>query len=189
MENDIFKKIGENFLVYLIGGGGIFVFIAALVYLGRKFQILDTLNDGFKKFIENFEKLEKDISDIGNRVSKIEGKLFGLATSTSPLRLTPLGIEILQNSGILDIAKTKREELMKQIKEKSPKTAYDVQEITKSLFENLKLNPEEETRLKNYAFQKGITLKDILYTGAIYFRDIALEEIGFKIEDLDKTPQ
>lgn len=189
MQNDISTNIMTNLWTYLIGGGGIISIIIALVYLGRKFQVLDTLYESFKKFTENFDKLGDKVNDIGNRVSKIEGKLFGVATASSPIRLTPLGMEILQDSGILNIAKGRKEDLMKKIREKSPKTAYDVQEITKILFDNLQLIPSEETILKNYAFQKGITLKDILYTGAIYFRDIALEELGFKIEDLDKIPQ
>lgn len=171
----------------IIAGIGIPTIVIALIYIGRKFQILDDLKDGFKNIGDKIERIGKEVSEVDSRVSKIEGKLFGVAIGASPIKLTPLGQEVLQNSGILVILKPKTQFLITKIKEQKPQTAYDVQELTKNIFtiENLELSQEEENKLKNYAFTKGITLNDVLYASAIYFRDVALQELGFKIEDLD----
>ncbi|MDD5291120.1 MAG: hypothetical protein PHZ04_03315 [Patescibacteria group bacterium] len=165
----------------IILGIGIPSIIIGLLCIGRKFQILDDLKDCW-------DKANDKLSDIDKRICKIEGKLFGVAIGQSPIKLTPLGQEVLQNSGILEILKAQKESLIKKIKESKPQTAYDVQETTKNTFtiEKLGLSEQEANRLKNYAFSKGITLAEVMLAGSIYFRDIVLEEMGLKVDDLDK---
>lgn len=159
----------------------IILFYGWSLTVGRKLQIIDDLKEGFSE-------LRKEIKDLISRVSKIEGNLFGIARPGSPIKLTPLGMEALNDSGILGLISPKKEILISKIKSQNPATAYDVQEITKNIFnaEGLNLSQEDENKLKDYAFKKGMTLKDVFYAGAIYFRDIALEELRFKVEDLDK---
>ncbi len=160
---------------------GTILFIGWSLTVGRKFQIIDDLKEGF-------DKIQEKMLDLISRISKIEGNLFGIARPGSPIKLTPLGMEALNDSGILNLISPKKEILIGKIKSQNPSTAYDVQEITKNIFntEGLDLSKDEENKLKDYAFKKGMTLKDVFYAGAIYFRDIALEELGFKVEDLDK---
>ena len=172
-----------SFLWAIIGStvSGFLLILGWSLTAGRKFQIIDDLKTGFSE-------LQKEIKDLVSRVSKIEGNLFGIARPGSPIKLTPLGTEVLNDSGILNFISSKKELLVGKIKSQNPSTAYDVQEITKNIFnvEGLDLSKEEENKLKDYAFKKGTTLKDVFYAGAIYFRDIALEELGFKTEDLDR---
>lgn len=177
-----------DLILKIIAGVGIPTIVIALIYIGRKFQILDDLKEGFKNITDKIEKIGKEVSEVDSRVSKIEGKLFGVAIGASPIKLTPLGQEVLQNSGIIEILKPRTQPLINKLKEQKLQTAYDVQlGLVKNIFtvEGLELTKEEENKLKDYAFNKGITLNDVLYAAAIYFRDIALQELGFKTEDLD----
>ena len=179
---------------------------------GKKFQLLEDLKSEVKKIsstadkfsslgdkiahleaqsvkVENsVNKMADRLGGLAERVSKIEGKLFGVAISTSPISLTPLGQELVQHSGILDVLKPKKDGLMENIKKQNLKTAYDVQEFVRNIFsvDGLLLEEAELNRLKDYAFSKGVGLTDILYAASIYFRDVALEELKFKVEDLDK---
>lgn len=172
-----------SFIWAIIGStiSGFLLILGWSLTAGRKFQIIDDLKEGF-------DKIQERITDLISRVSKIEGNLFGIARPGSPIKLTPLGMEALNDSGILGLISPKKEVIIGKIKSQNPPTAYDVQEITKNIFnvEDLGLSKEEENKLKDYAFKKGMTLKDVLYAGAVYFRDIALEELGFKVEDLDR---
>ena len=107
--------------------------------------------------------------------------------SGSPVQLTPAGQEILQKSGIEDAVVQRKADLMAEIKKQKPQTAYDVQEITKKAFQEFQWGEETMKKFKEYSFQSGKwTLADILEVGAIHFRDIAMTELGFPIEDLDK---
>ena len=189
------------------------VVVAGWVFTaGKKFRSLEGLESEVKKIsstadkfsslgdkishlevqsvkVENsVNKMADKLGGLAERVSKIEGKLFGVAISTSPISLTPLGQELVQHSGILDVLKPKKDSLMENIKQQNLKTAYDIQEFVRHIFttEGLSLGEAELNKLKDYVFSKGVSLNDILYAASIYFRDVALEEFKFKVEDLDK---
>jgi len=140
------------------------------------------------KIDKNFTYLIKEVKSIDGRVARIEGHLkLGSLASHSPLRLTSVGIEILEKSGIKDAADQFKDKLLEEIKIEQPATAYDVQEITKTVFQEFDFGEDNVRKFKDYAFQSGKWgLSDILDVGSIYFRDIVLKELGYKVEDLDK---
>lgn len=164
------------------------VVVAGWIFtVGKKFQVLDDLKEKIDKIDDSVGRMTDKLGGLGERISKIEGKIFGVAISTSPISLTPLGQELVQHSGILDMLKPKKDGLIQTVKKKNPQTAYDVQEFVRNLFsaEGLSLTEEELNKLKDHAFSKGVGLNDILYAASIYFRDVALGELKFKPEDLD----
>jgi hypothetical protein len=140
------------------------------------------------KLDKNFTFLIKETRSIDGRVSRIEGK-FGLSllVGQSPLSLTDTGKEILLKSGIKEAADNFKDTLLEKIKSGNHDTAYDVQENVRRLFQEFDFGKEYVTKIKEYSFQSGKwSLYDILDVGSIYFRDIALSELGLKIEDIDK---
>ena len=170
-----------DILIYIIGGGGGLTIIVGLVLVGRRLQILDDLK-------ETCDKLVTKATSIDNRVSNIEGRLgIGFTSPGSPVRLTPKGMQLLNESGakaIVDNEDNKKEILNGICLESKPKTAYDVQEKTKQTIKGMSDN-KMFIPLKDYVFAQGTSLEILLDIVAIYFRDTALEHCGFKVEDLD----
>ncbi len=143
------------------------------------------LRDKLKKI----DEIDCKVNKIDSRVANIEGRMgIGYATASSPIRLTVKGEEILEKSGgkeIIDREDNKNKILDKILEEPKPTNAYDVQEKTKQVITEMAGDPMF-TPIKDYAFQAGIELNVILNVVSIYFRDFALEKLGFKTEDLDK---
>lgn len=133
------------------------------------------------------DKLDDKISIMDSRVSKIEGRIFNLAVSASPIALTPLGEEVVRDSGILEILRSKEENLIASLRSGNPQTAYDVQERILVMFtvQGLSLTVEEQNRLKEYAYTKGLTIDQVLYAGALRFRETALAALNMRVEDID----
>jgi hypothetical protein len=170
----------------------IFTVLVGLIFwfMRDKFTGLSKNDDRVESKIDkNFSWLIKETRTIDSRVSRIEGSLgLALLISKSPLHLSPIGEEILAQSGIKEAADKFKIELLTKIKEANPQNAYDVQEVTRRIFQEFNFGEEYTTKIKNYSFQTGKwNLSDITEVGAIYFRDIALLETGFDYKDLDKT--
>lgn len=134
------------------------------------------------------DKIDGRVGGLDSRISRIEGSMkLSPFAATSPVQLTLVGQDILQKSGMKIAIDQKRNELIAEIKKQDPKTAYDVQEVTKKVFQDFGWEEGILKNFKDFAFQSGKwTLADIFEVGAIYFRDTALRELGFAIEDLDK---
>lgn len=152
---------------------------------------LNGLVDTDKRLEGKVDKVDEKVGNLVGRISRIEGSMklspFGAG---SPVRLTPVGEEIIKQSGIGNAADQLKNELMTEIKKKNPQTAYDVQEVTKKVFQEFNWGNDNLKKFKDYSFQSGKwTLVDIFEVGAIYFRDIALRELRFRAEDLDQAPQ
>lgn len=149
---------------------------------------LNGLAETDKRLEGKIDKIDERVGSLISRVSRIEGsmKLSPFAAG-SPVQLTTAGQEILQKSGMKVAIDQKQNELLAEIQKQNPKTAYDVQEVTKKTFQEFHWSEVALKGFKEYSFQSGKwTLADILEVGAVYFRDIALKELGFAIEDLDQ---
>lgn len=159
---------------------------AAALKLGRLLQRVDHLD-------EDNKETKKDVKDLGKSVTKCETLLsinkketYGI--SQSPVSLNTRGKEVLDESKAMAVITTNQTDLIQKIKELGVSTAYDVQE--NSLKVLTKLAEEKDARmngLKEYAFQKGIDLEIVLWVTALALRDIALPELGFTAEDVDKS--
>lgn len=172
------------YAVSFLFGSGILIGIIRLIWnTGKTAQKVEDIDRDIDKDIK------PTLRNISDRVSRIEGalKLSPLAAS-SPLHLTDAGKEILKNSGMGIVANRLKDTLLIEIKKKNPKTAYDIQEVTKDVFSRFNWPEEDLKKFKDYSFQSGKwSLADIFEVGAIYFRDITLKELGYKIEDLEHT--
>lgn len=142
-----------------------------------------------KRLEDKADSIDSKVDKIDGRVANIEGRMgIGYATSSSPIRLTSKGEELLSLCGakeIVDKEENKKRIIDKILADPKPTNAYDAQEKVKQIIKEMANDPIF-VPLKNYAFQKGIDLDVILNIISIYFRDFALEKLGFKTEDLDK---
>lgn len=183
---------GGNTMEWLIPG--LFTALCVLLFwfIRDKFNTLTNTDKSIEKNIKTIgkwtAKIAKWAGRLDKRVGRIEGKLkLSPLTRHSPLRLSDIGKEILEKSGIKEITDQFKNQLLKTIQKENPKTAYDVQEATREVFQDFDFGEDNVKKLKDYAFQSGNWgLSDILEVGAIYFRDIALEEFGFDVKDLNE---
>ncbi len=144
------------------------------------------LKEDIKDLDEDTEKLDGKISFIDNRVSYIEGSLkVGYTKSASPTILTEKGTDVLIESKAKEIVEAHKQEILDKIlADPKPTNAYDAQEKTRKVIEEMR-NDSIFLPIKDYAFKKGIDIYAILGIISVYFRDFVLEELGFKIEDCD----
>jgi hypothetical protein len=166
----------------IIVGIGIPSLIGALILIGKKLQILDTLSE------EINNNIRPDLKDVRERFSALEGKSAGLFQNNSPVGLTPKGTKILHGSELKSYIDSNIDFLQGGCSEKGNfNTPYDLQESVFNFFDSFIFPKEIENKLKTYAYNQGISMDAMRRIGAIYFRDICLAQQGFKPEDLDKT--
>jgi hypothetical protein len=163
----------------------------------KQYETLTSTDERIERTLDkNLGELQIGVGDIAREVKSIDRRVlrietnFGLSplVSGSPLKLTEVGEKILNESGIKEAADTSRENLLEAIKGKHPESAYDVQKITRHIFQNIAWSPHVVKSIKEYSYQSGQWgLSDILDVGAIYFRDIALKEFGYEVKDVDAS--
>jgi hypothetical protein len=165
-------------LVNVILAIGIPSILACLIYIGRKLQVLDTV--------------EKQIGDIYERFIKVVERvntLWGskVATSNSPRKLNDYGLKILKESGIKEIIEEKQNTLLPLVQAKGAKNAYDAEQAVLSIVEKLPEHcPDVIDRLKTGAFNAGATLDTVLLVGGLHLRDLIFPSLGFSVEEIDK---
>ncbi len=164
---------------------GIPTIVAALIYIGRKLQVLDTLE-------KTVETLGKTVDKMYERFIKVEERVNTLrkdeiAPARSPRQLNDIGIKILNESGIKDIIIEKKKELLAKVKEINPTNAYDAEQATLNVVADLpKHFPDVVPQLKDGAFRVGQGIETVLLVGGFYLRDLIFVELGFPLTDLDK---
>jgi hypothetical protein len=138
------------------------------------------------RYSEKIDQLEK--CNLNQRLSKLEGQFEQSAPLTrrkSPVSLSDRGMKVLLDSGGKAFVDENFEHLHKTIEAKKPETAYDVQEIAKSVIASLKddsrINP-----MKDYLFKEGMTIDDLFVVLGVYLRDKVLQAKGWNSEDIDK---
>ena len=75
---------------------------------------------------------------------------------------------------------------MKVCEEKKDTNPYEIEQHIFKVFDTLDFESGFEDKLKEFAFQKGTTMNIIRRVGAIYFRNICLDEYKMKREDIDR---
>lgn len=159
----------------------------ALGIIGTLLVLAWKANGRFTKIETNVDWLIEGVKELKSetKVDKDNKRLQAFGNA-SPVRLMPAGEEVLKESGLKEYIDNKTSSLIDSCKPKQETTAYEVQEHIFDLFDNLEFEAEIDKRLKEYAFQKGIAIETIRRIGAIYFRDICLNNFKMKVEDLDK---
>lgn len=153
------------------------------------------------KYEEKVNGLEKKVGELEAETKSISMKLTECSTKLdertqsyastltkrkSPVSLTDKGEYLLKRSESDVFVLENQKELVEKIKDKNPKSAYDVQILAKEVIESLQ-NEDRFTKFKDFAFKEGIELDAIFIVMSLYLRDIAIPLLGFKIEEIDKT--
>lgn len=142
------------------------------------------------RYAEKVDQLEK--ANLNQRLSVLEGRfderkdIGAFVTRQSPLTMNKKGEELLKDSGAKDFVDKIKADLIAKIRKKKPKSAYDVQELSVDIIKNY-ADKDEFIPIKDYVFKEGMDMEPIFTVSGIYLRDIALPELGFEYEDIDKT--
>jgi hypothetical protein len=138
-------------------------------YAGRKLCALDT-----------------KVGLFDTRLTNLEGRVDKAFEGQSPITLLPKGQKILVESGLKQYIDQNRDNLLAECKTaNSMANPYDIQTTAFEFFDAMLFDRDFEDRLKTAAFKNGVTIDVVRRVGAIYFRDVCLEKLGFKLEDLD----
>lgn len=152
------------------------------------------------KYKEKVDNLEKKVADLEQKVDGIQQRLVECATKLdertqpyasltkrkSPVSLTDEGESLLQRSGADKFVLENKDELIQKIKDKNPKSAYDVQTYARQVVESLQ-NDDRFTPFKDFVYKEGIDIEPIFIVMSIYLRDIALPLIGYTPEEIDTS--
>lgn len=161
-------------------------FVSNLI-LGQTKEIIVRTDQRVLGLEETIKIITDDLKDVRERFSGLEGKTANLFQTKSPISLTDTGNKYLKESGFKDFIDSNNELLSAACsKDRKMKTPYDVQESVFDFFANYDFPTEILDKIKTYAFNQGINVDVMRRVGAIYFRDICLDSLGFSAEDLDK---
>ncbi len=148
---------------------GIVSIISALIYIGRKLQILDDL----KKTTDKIKANLKVVSDyLINNASFNPGELQGY----SPLSLTEEGKQFITKIGFDKVFETYKADFFSCIDSEKPKLKYDVEiAATKSIF--ILSNKEYMSFLKIFFYNEPKrNMENTAPTLGVYIRDQYLAE-------------
>jgi len=169
---------GDLLTIMLSSGfvSGLVTFLIILLYVGKYREKVD-------RHDKDNERLNQQILDISKNLSKLEGLIENNKNSNiyiarkSPLNLTDKGKALLIDSSGKDYIDLRINEFLKEIKKKSPKTAYDVQELSIQLVEK-RTKSDEFNNIKEFSFRQGLSLDTLTQVLGIYLRDILLKKLG-----------
>lgn len=178
---------GETIVALLsIALGGLAGFLAATFKLGQYAQKVDDLKTRMDIAEGEIKADSKKIVECCTLIDERTTSGSTLIKRKSPISLTEKGIEILRNSGSDKFVLENQAELVQKIKDKNPKTAYDVQFVAREVVESLQ-NDERFIPFKNYVYKEGFPLEHIFIVMGVYLRDVALPLLGFSLEQVDQT--
>lgn len=133
-----------------------------------------------------FSGLETGVKGLNTRLTNIEGQIFNITKTASPVSLTERGHKILIESGLKDYIDTNKEKLLDHCKKDNKiESAYDVQISAFNYFNKVNFENDFEKQLKEYAFKEGINMDMIRRIGGIYFRDVCLDQLKMNPKDID----
>ena len=151
------------------------------------------MKEKVKNLVDDVKELKSEVKSLTKQMAINDTKLdertsptAALTKRKSPISLSTTGEDLLKRSGADAFVLNNKDDLVKKIKDKNPKSAYDVQEFAKEVVESLR-NDERILSLKDYAFKEGLELDSIFIVMSIYLRDIALPLLGYTPQDVDSS--
>jgi len=147
--------------------------IAIAWYSGGRFSAIET----------SIQWLKEAVNELKVNSENENTPAFG---THSPVRLNPNGEDWLVFSGLKNYIDSHKSELIKICEEKRITNPYEVQKHIFKSFDVLSFEPAFDDTLKKFAYERGITTSILRRVGAIYFRDICLNEFKMNKEDIDK---
>lgn len=144
--------------------------VAAFVFIGRKLQLLDSLN-------ESVGKIKHNMKVIGDYLTRHHIKFNPLELQAlSPISLTDLGKEFVEKIGFENVFEKNKKDFFNFIDNENPKLKYDVEmaaiKSIYSLYEKSYMD-----FLKVYFYNNpDRTLENTAPTLGVYIRDVYLSE-------------
>lgn len=142
-----------------------------------------------KKIFDKTSDLETSFKPITPALVEIQGKfteaghnlLFPLAvTPGSPLKLTDYGKKLIEESGFDKLLEECRDRLVQKVKDKNPRTNYDIQEQSVQVIREVLESDDDVLKpLKDYAFDNGLPLEIMIPPAGIVLRDEVMKELKF----------
>lgn len=133
--------------------------------------------------------MQNELKPLTPAIIEIQGKfaeaghrlLFPLTVAPgSPLHVTEFGDKLLRESGFYDVLQANRDHLVGLVKEKTPKTNYDIQQDATEIVQDLLESDDEMAlKLKEYAFNNGYDLGILAAPAGIALRDEVMKELKF----------
>jgi hypothetical protein len=138
-----------------------------------------------------FTAIETSLDWIADRIKDLKIEIDNMKNpgfkNGSPVALTDKGQKWLTDSGLKKYIDSNRSHLIESCSTKKETNAYEVQQHIFTLFENMEFDKEADKKFKQYAYEEGISMEVLRRIGAIYFRDICLENFKMDLQDLDRN--
>ena len=160
-----------NIAVSTLVGAGAALFVIGQ-YKAKVDRVIEDQKECDKKRTEMKTELDKLLEFKVSTQKFIDSKLY---TAQSPLGLSDFGKKLTDESGLTDIFKDVRDDLVVKLNALGPTTQYDVQEKARALLDDL-TDYAPFKPVAKYAFDHGIDLSQILRAGAILLRDYYFEK-------------
>lgn len=160
-----------------------------LIGMGVAWGTLKTLVSSIKKTLD--EEIKPDLKNVRERFMIVEDRVETIwqervLIAHSPRKLTTRGNQILNESGIKEIIDSNKAKLFEVVKERRVTNAYDAEQTILEVVRELPQHVEIGG-LKDNAFKVGTDIDTILLVGGIYLRDLIFPDLGFSLDDIDKT--
>lgn len=154
------------------------------------------------KWSAQFGQFDEKVKEVGNnkdRLIRVEAKVDLIYQNTlrtpllqahSPISLTKIGNDVASSIDAAQILNKYYSDLKKMVEGETPKTAYDIQEVSMKVaresMETL-LNETELVKVKDEAFKRGLLVEDIMSVFGILLRNKILEDKKIPIAEVDRT--
>jgi len=179
-----------NSSVFILLGILVFTFIAIA-------KVSNAIGKWTEKFSHQDKKIDK-LENLSDKVVELSTKINLIYQNTnpnnpvrsfSPISLTKVGEEIVENIKAEEIFKKYSEKLIKDVELTNPKSAYDIQQLSMMIAREKMvslLSEEELIIIKKEAFNKGLLIEDIMSVFGILLRNKVLADNNISIADVDK---
>ena len=187
MENgqlDFWSRYGSIIIPAAIAlVGGYITYVVSLTVYKEKTNALE----------KNTEEIKRELKELRDKVivcetclkerDKLDMSRFFQVKS--PVSLTNEGVDLLNDSGGKVFITENFKELYQKVEESTPKTAYDVQELSKTVIKSY-TEDDRFNEIKDYAFKEGMNLDTIIMVMGIELRDTVLKKKSWNVSDIDK---
>lgn len=168
---------------------GIIGSLLTLAWVGSgKFARIERDISWIKKVIA---ELKRSVISLDERVRRIEVKDINtdqtFFNNASPIKLTARGEKHFIASGLKRYIDDHQQELLRDCASQQHTNSYEVQEHVFRLFDTLEFTPEFDDAIKEYAYREGLPIEILRRAGAIYFRDICLQEFKMGTTKIDAS--
>lgn len=147
---------------------------------------LDIIKDDVKLYGNDIAGLKSSVESMTTSVNIIIQERYAIANS--PRKLTDAGDNVLNLSGIKDAIDSNKAELLLLTQQRAPQTVYDAEEVAMDIIRTYFTDDDHQELnnvIKTKTFKMGQNIDIVYFVGGIYFRDIALPEMGFNVEDIE----